>query len=633
MIELLKRFGRPFSRELVVGPLSKLVEVVFDLCTPLVVALMIDRGVGERDVSALIGYGALLVAMALAGFCSTLICQKMASRASQGLGTHVRDALFCHINTLSFVDIDRFGTPSLITRITNDVNQVQLALALAIRQMTRFPLLAIGSMVAALLIDVRLGVIFLVSTPVIGGIFWLVMTRCIPYFKQMQYKLDRVALITREGLSGARVIRAFVREDHERGRFAQAASDQADIAIAVGRLSSLLNPATFLIMNLAVCAILRVGGMQVDTGELTQGQVMAFVNYMTQTLLAIVYVANLVVVFTKASASAGRIVEVLDCMPSVVDVAALEGASPVGASAVGAVLEVGSGTEASAVPAGSEGASDIPAGSVSPAAPSSPVASMVPVASGTFAIRLRNVSFAYPGSSLDSVHAVSLQVPIGGTLGVIGGTGSGKSTLVNLLPRLYDARCGSVEVLGRDVRAWRLLDLRRSIGCVPQKAELVRGTVRSNLAWRKEAPTDEELWRALEVAQAAEFVRMLPEGLDAPVEAGGKNFSGGQRQRLTIARALVGEPSVLILDDSASALDFKTDAALRAALRRAASNTACTVLVSQRVSSVRDADVICVMRRGVAVGVGTHEDLCATCDVYREIVESQMGREEVASHA
>lgn len=585
MIELLKRFGRPFSRELVVGPLSKLVEVVFDLCTPLVVALMIDRGVGERDVNALMGYGALLVAMALAGFCSTLICQKMASRASQGLGTHVRDALFCHINTLSFVDIDRFGTPSLITRITNDVNQVQLALALAIRQMTRFPLLAIGSMIAALLIDVRLGVIFLVSTPVIGGIFWLVMTRCIPYFKQMQYKLDRVALITREGLSGARVIRAFVREDHERGRFAQAASDQADIAIAVGRLSSLLNPVTFLIMNLAVCAILWVGGMQVDTGELTQGQVMAFVNYMTQTLLAIVYVANLVVVFTKASASAGRIVEVLDCMPSVVDSAALEDVSD------------------------------------------------VPAASGAFAIRLRNVSFAYPGSSLDSVHAVSLQVPIGGTLGVIGGTGSGKSTLVNLLPRLYDARCGSVEVLGRDVRAWRLLDLRRSIGCVPQKAELVRGTVRSNLAWRKEAPTDEELWRALEVAQAAEFVRMLPEGLDAPVEAGGKNFSGGQRQRLTIARALVGEPSVLILDDSASALDFKTDAALRAALRRAASNTACTVVVSQRVSSVRDADVICVMRRGVAVGVGTHEDLCATCDVYREIVESQMGREEVASHA
>lgn len=585
MIELLKRFGRPFSRELVVGPLSKLVEVVFDLCTPLVVALMIDRGVGERDVNALMGYGALLVAMALAGFCSTLICQKMASRASQGLGTHVRDALFCHINTLSFVDIDRFGTPSLITRITNDVNQVQLALALAIRQMTRFPLLAIGSMIAALLIDVRLGVIFLVSTPVIGGIFWLVMTRCIPYFKQMQYKLDRVALITREGLSGARVIRAFVRDDHERGRFAQAASDQADIAIAVGRLSSLLNPATFLIMNLAVCAILWVGGMQVDTGELTQGQVMAFVNYMTQTLLAIVYVANLVVVFTKASASAGRIVEVLDCMPSVVDVAAPEDVSD------------------------------------------------VPAAFGTFAIRLRNVSFTYPGSSLDAVHAVSFQVPIGGTLGVIGGTGSGKSTLVNLLPRLYDARCGSVEVLGRDVRAWRLLDLRRSIGYVPQKAELVRGTVRSNLAWRKEAPTDEELWRALEVAQAAEFVRMLPEGLDAPVEAGGKNFSGGQRQRLTIARALVGEPSVLILDDSASALDFKTDAALRTALRSCASNTACTVVVSQRVSSVRDADVICVMRRGVAVGVGTHEDLCVACDVYREIVESQMGREEVTSHA
>lgn len=605
MIELIKRFGRPFRRELILGPLSKLVEVGFDLCTPLVVALMIDRGVGERSVSAIVGYGALLVAMAIAGFASTLVCQKMASRASQGLGTQVRDALFCHINELSFVELDRFGTPSLITRITNDVNQVQLALALAIRQMTRFPLLAVGSMVAALAIDIKLGAIFLVSTPLIGAVFWLVMAACVPYFKQMQYKLDRVALIVREQLSGARVIRAFVREDYERRRFARAADEQAGVAIAVGRLSSVLNPATFLIMNLAVCAILWVGGIQVNYGELTQGQVMAFVNYMTQTLLAIVYVANLVVVFTKASASAGRIVEVLDCVPSVRDEGAP--AEPVREVPRATALRLD-------------------------AAPGTPALRLHEVP-GAPALRLRAASFAYPGSSLNAVDGVSLEVPAGGTLGIIGGTGSGKSTLVSLLPRLYDATGGTVEVLGRDVRRWPLPELRRAIGYVPQKAELVNGTIRSNLQWRDAGAADASMWQALEIAQAADFVRALPEGLDAPVEAGGKNFSGGQRQRLTIARALVGNPAVLILDDSSSALDMKTDASLRAALRGHAESLLCTVIVSQRVASVRDADVMCVMRRGAAVGVGTHDELLKTCDVYREIVASQLGSKEVGADA
>ena len=320
MIELLKRFGRPFRRELTLGPASKLIEVVFDLLSPLVVTLMIDRGVGERNVEALLMYGALLVIMRSRLRLHARL-PKMAARASQGLGTSMRDALFAHINAFSFAELDRFGTPSLITRITNDVNQVQLAIALAIRQLTRFPLLALGSMVAALLIDVKLGLIFLVSTPLIGAIFWFVIARCIPYFRRMQRQLDQIGLITREGLSGARVVRAFVREEHERGRFARAAFDQADTAIAVGRLSCVLNPATFLVMNLAVCAILWVGGFQVEAGALTQGQVMAFVNYMTQTLLAIVYVANLVVVFTKASASADRIVEVLACEPTIRDVA------------------------------------------------------------------------------------------------------------------------------------------------------------------------------------------------------------------------------------------------------------------------------------------------------------------------
>lgn len=585
MIDVIKRFGLPFRRELVLGPLSKLVEVGFDLCTPLVVALMIDRGVGTRDVRALAWYGALLAVMALAGFASTLICQKMASRASQGIGTALRDALFTHVNELSGAEIDRFGTPSLITRITNDVNQVQLAIALAIRQMTRFPLLAVGSMVAALLIDARLGVVFLIATPLIGLVFWLVMARCIPHFKRMQLKLDRIALITREGLSGARAVRAFVREGHERERFGRAAADQADVAIAVGRLTSLLNPATFLIMNLAVCAILWVGGDQVNVGALTQGQVMAFVNYMTQTLLAIVYVANLVVVFTRAQASAERIFEVLDCEPSVRD------------PAVAAECRR-----------------------------SAPVSQ---------AIRLADVGFAYPGASLRAVEGVTLQVPAGGTLGVIGGTGSGKSTLAQLLVRLYDATEGSIEVLGEDVRSLPLGELRAMIGYVPQKAELVSGTIRSNLLWRDASASDAELWRALETAQAAEFVRRLPQGLDAEVEAGGGNFSGGQRQRLTIARALVGDPRVLVLDDASSALDLKTDAELRAALRTCHAGAAlggCTVVVSQRVASVRDADVICVMRRGRAVGVGTHGQLLADCPVYREIVDSQQADEGVVAH-
>ena len=589
MIELLKRFYRPFRLECILGPLSKLIEVVFDLTTPLVVMRMIDRGVGGRSVETVLAYGGLLVLMACAGFVFTLVCQKMASRASQGMGTDMRNALFERVNALSYAEIDRFGTPSLITRITNDVNQVQLAIALGVRQLTRWPLLSVGSMIAAMAIDAKLSIIFFISMPLIGGIFWFVMARCVPYFKRMQQKLDRIGLLTREGLSGARVVRAFVREDHERERFRHAADDQADIAIAVGKLSCVLNPATFLVMNLAVCAILWVGGLQVNAGALTQGEVMAFVNYMTQTLLSIVYVANLAVVFTKASASAGRILEVLDCEPG--------------------------------IRSGADAATE-------------------PDEHAEFAIALRDACFAYPGSTVNAVDHVTLELPRGGTLGIIGGTGSGKSTLVSLVPRLHEVTGGSVEVLGRDVRAWDLDALRRQVGFVPQTAELVSGTIRSNLTWRDPSATDADLWSALETAQAREFVAALPLGLDAPVEAGGKNFSGGQRQRLTIARALVGSPRIIVMDDSASALDFKTDASLRTVIRgltRAKGvqgGDPTTVIVSQRVSSVRDADLICVMRHGSAVGVGTHEALLSSCDIYREICASQLGAGEGAtSHA
>jgi len=589
MIELLRRFGGKFRRYMVIGPACKLIEVIFDLLTPLVIAQMIDKGIGSHDVSAVIHYGMLLAAMAVIGISFTLVCQKMAALTSQGMGTDIRGALYEHINKLSYAELDRFGTPSLITRITNDVNQVQLAVALGVRMLIRWPFLAVGSMCAALAIDLKLGIIFLICTPAIGLVFWVVMARCIPYYRQLQAKLDRIALICREGLSGARVVRAFVREDHERERFAQAADDQANTAIAVGKLSSILNPVTFLVMNLGVCAILWVGGIQVSVGELTQGQVMAFVNYMTQTLTSIVYVANLVVVFTKASASASRINEVLNCVPGITD----EGNQPVALPKPGNVASVP-------------------------------------------ALSLSHASFSFGAGATNAVNDVTLELPLGKTLGIIGGTGSGKSTLVSLIPRLYDASTGSVSVMGADVRTWPLDQLRRVVATVPQRASLVSGSIRSNLTWRDEAATDEELWVALDMAQASEFVRNKPQGLDAPVEAGGKNFSGGQRQRLTIARALVGSPQILIMDDSASALDFKTDAALRHAIRERSMRGAAkgglpltTVIVSQRVSTVRDADVICVLDHGSVAGLGTHDELYATCRLYREICQSQLRREEL----
>lgn len=593
MIELLRRFGGKFRRYMVIGPACKLIEVIFDLLTPLVIAQMIDKGIGSHDVNAVVHYGMVLAAMAVIGISFTLVCQKMAALTSQGMGTDIRGALYQHINKLSYAELDRFGTPSLITRITNDVNQVQLAVALGVRMLIRWPFLAVGSMVAALAIDLKLGIIFLICTPAIGLVFWFVMARCIPYYKQLQAKLDCIALICREGLSGARVVRAFVREDHERERFAQAADDQANTAIVVGKLSSILNPVTFLVMNLGVCAILWVGGIQVNVGELTQGQVMAFVNYMTQTLTSIVYVANLVVVFTKVSASASRINEVLNCEPSITD----------------------EGNQLVALPESSDLASG-----------ATPVS----------ALSFEHASFSFGAGAANAVDDVTLELPLGKTLGIIGGTGSGKSTLVSLIPRLYDAGAGSVSVMGADVRTWPLDQLRHVVATVPQRASLVSGTIRSNLTWRNEAATDEELWAALDMAQASEFVSNKPQGLDAPVEAGGKNFSGGQRQRLTIARALVGSPQLLIMDDSASALDFKTDAALRHAIRERSVRGAAegglpltTVIVSQRVSTVRDADMICVLDHGSVAGLGTHDELYTTCQLYREICQSQLRREEL----
>ncbi len=581
MGELLKRYLGPYRTRAAVGVAAKSVEVVFDLFTPLVVARMIDVGVAGRDVNAVLRYGALLMALALVGYGFTLICQKLASTVSQGMGTDLREALFTKVNELSAAELDQLGTASLVTRVTSDINQVQVAVALAIRQGVRWPFLALGSMVAAMLIDLRLGLIFVVCTPAIGAVFWVVMSRSVPLFKQIQGSLDALTRVTSENLSGARVIRAFGREETEEERFASYAEAQTQGSITVGLLSAFLNPSTFLILNLGVVAILWSGALRVDAGGLTQGQVVAFVNYMTQTLLAIVYVANLVVTFTRGAASGGRIMEVLRVEPQVQDAA--EGAPSI-------TFE-----EASSVPA----------------------------------LTLDHVSFAYPGASEDALHDVSLSLSQGSRLGVIGGTGSGKSTLASLLVRLYDPREGTISLMGHDLRTYSLRQLHHLVAIVPQKTSLITGTIRSNLLWRDEHATDEELWNALERAQAAAFVREKPLGLDEPVEAGGKNFSGGQRQRLTIARALVGEPLLLVLDDAASALDMATDAKLRSAL--AGMPEVSTVTISQRVTSIMGCDLILVLYHGKVAGLGTHKELLRTCELYREIAHSQLMGEEVAA--
>ena len=579
MRELLKRFVFPKYRgRVIVGVLCKIVEVIFDLLTPIIVARMIDVGVGGHDVGVVTRLGVFLMVFAVIGYCFTLVCQKMAALVSQGSGTDIRNALFEKVYELSSADVDDFGIPSLVTRITNDVNQVQVTVALGIRQLIRWPILAVGSMVAALLIDLKLGLVFLVCTPIIGLVFWYVMTRSVPYFKSMQSKLDQVSLVTREALSGIRVIRAFGRGGHETERFREAAEDQTATAIAVGKLSAVLNPAIFLVMNLGVVTILWVGGGRVNVGELTQGEIIAFVNYMTQTLLSVVYVANLVVTFTRGAASASRVMEVLDRTATISD----EGNEPVKLS---------------------EGSSEV-------------------------ALTLDHVSFAYDGSEVDAVSDVTLDLGVGQTIGIIGGTGSGKSTLVSLVPRLYDVTSGAVKVFGSDVRRYPLDQLRAIIATVPQQASLVSGTIRENLCWRDADASDDELWEALARAQAADFVREKPDGLDALVEAGGKNFSGGQRQRLTIARALVGHPKIIILDDSASALDFATDAHLRQALHDLRSELT-TIVVSQRVSAVMGADQVLVLDHGSVAGLGPHRSLVRSCPLYREICLSQLKPEEV----
>ena len=569
MFKLAKKYLGAFKKELIIGPAAKLTEAIFELIVPLIMADIIDTGInGGAGKPYIYRMGGIMVLLGVLGLCCALVCQYLASRASQGVGTVIRNDLFRHINTFSHAELDRFGTPSLITRITGDVNQVQSAVAMLIRLVVRAPFLVIGAAVMAMTIDLKLSVIFLAVMPLVSLVLYLIMSRSVPFYKVIQKKLDKISLITRESLTGARVIRAFSRGEAEEERFGAANEDYAETSMRVGRLSALLNPLTYAIMNLAIAAIVWFGGFRVDSGDLSQGQVIAFVNYMTQISLALVVVANLVVLFTKAAACSARINEVFDTAPSIVD---------------------------------GEGANE---------------KQNVPK------IEFKNLSFSYSENGDNALENISFSINAGETVGVIGGTGSGKSTLVNLIPRFYDAEQGEVLIDGETVKNYKLDDLRKKVGVVPQKAVLFSGTIADNLRWGNENASLDDMEKAVTIAQAKEFIDKLPEGFDTEIAQGGRNLSGGQKQRLTIARALTGSPEILILDDSASALDFATDAALRKAIAQNTTNMT-VIIVSQRATSIRYADKIIVLDDGEAVGIGTHDKLIESCDVYREIVLSQ----------
>lgn len=564
-------FFAPYKKELIVGPFCKLVEAVLELLIPLIMAEIIDKGIALADWKFVLKYSGLIVLTCTSGLCFSLVCQIFASRCSQSYGTDVRNALFKHINALSSEQFDDFGTPSLLTRLSGDINQLQVAVAMLIRLVVRAPFIIIGSVVMAIILNPRLSLVFIAATPVIALALFFIMRSTVPRYKKVQKKVDDLSKVTRENLTGVRVVRAFAKEEEERERFDGEAKALAKAASVVGAISALLNPVSLLIINLAITAVVYFGGDMVNTGDMTQGEVTAFVSYLTQISLALVITANLVVIFTKASASGARVKEVLNTSPSVTD---------------------GEGVEW-----GEDGAPRV---------------------------EFKHVFFGYGGN--DVLQDVSFKIYPSKVVGVIGGTGSGKSTLVNLLPRFYDVRRGSVLINGRNVKDYKLKQLRDRIGYVPQRTVLFSGTIRENMLWGNPGATDEDIMQALRTAQAEEFVAKLPEGLDTQVNQGGKNFSGGQRQRLTIARALVRRPEIVIMDDSASALDFATDLKLRTAIRHNLTDTT-TFIVSQRATSVRHADLIIVLDGGVAVGMGRHDELMRTCEVYREIVQSQEDKE------
>ena len=568
---------KDFKKECFLGPLFKLLEAILELIVPLVMAKIIDIGVKSYDTSYIIKMGILIIILGIVGLGSALVCQYFAAKASQGFGTKLRNELFRHINNLSHSEIDNIGTPSLITRIINDVNQLQVAVAMAIRLGVRAPFIILGSAIMAMFINLKLSLIFFLSIPLIVLTLYLVMGKSIPLYRVIQKKLDKISLITRENLEGVRVVRAFSKQEVEKDRFNIAALDHSNTAIKVGKLSALLNPLTFMIMNFSIAFIVWFGGIGVNNGNFTQGEIIAFVNYMTQILLTLIVVANLVIIFTKASASATRVNEVLDTKSS--------------------IKEASSSTKVQATNNSSK------------------------------IIEFNNVSFSYNNSKQYSLENISLSINKGETIGIIGGTGAGKSTLVNLIPRFYESTEGEIFINGENIKNYSIKDLRNLFGIVPQKAVLFTGSLRENMKWANKNASDEEILMALDIAQCSDFVSNLKDGLDTSVLQGGKNFSGGQKQRLTIARALVGSPKIIILDDSSSALDFATDLKLRQALNTHAKEIT-TIIVSQRASSIKNSDKIVVLDDGKLAGIGTHEELLENSEVYKEICLSQLTREE-----
>ena len=568
----LLRYGRGYELRALLAPLFKMLEASFELFVPLVVASVIDEGIQAGDSGHILRMCGVLILLAVVGLACSVTAQYFAAKTAVGFAARLRHALFAHIQSLGFPAQDKLGPSTLITRMTSDVNQVQSGINMTLRLLLRSPFVVFGAMVMAFTVDTQAAVVFVWVIPALCAVVFGIMALTMPLYKRTQAGLDGVTAITRENLTGVRVVRAFGREDAERGRFEQAVDGLNRLQQRVGALSGLTNPITTVIVNLGIIALLSTGAVQVDTGRLTQGQVVALVNYMSQILVELVKMANLIVTITKALACAGRVADLLDIAPGMA-------LSPTAA------------------------APDFDR-------------------SRGGAVEFRDVSLAYHAGSGESLRDIAFSAAPGETVGVIGGTGSGKSSLVNLLPRFYDVTAGSVTLDGRDLRDRPLEELRAQIGMVPQKALLFAGTIRENLRWGCADADDAALWQALEAAQAADFVRAKPGGLDELLEQGGRNLSGGQRQRLTIARALVRRPRVLILDDSASALDFATDAALRKALRELPFSPT-VFIVSQRTASLQHADRIVVLDEGEAVGVGTHAELLEHCPVYKEIYDSQ----------
>ncbi|RXZ62319.1 ABC transporter ATP-binding protein [Candidatus Borkfalkia ceftriaxoniphila] len=560
------KYLKEYKWHCIFGPLLKWIEAALELMVPLVMKQIIDVGVANGDIPYVLKYGGVMLAMGALGLGCAVFCQRVASIASQGFGTNVRNALFSHINTLSYREIDKVGSASLVTRVVNDVNQMQSAVAIILRLVVRAPFIAAGAIVLCMITDWQIGLLVTLVSVLVGLVLFIIMKKSVPFYATNQRKLDRMSQITNENLEGARVVRAFSKRDKERARFDGAAEAMLQNSMRIGRISAYLNPLTFALVNLGIAAILFVSGVKVNIGRLTSGEIIAVISYMAQILNAMIVISNMVSLFTKAHASMNRVSEVFDLQSCIRD--------------------------------GGNAQPDFTAP----------------------AIQFENVSFSYAGTDKYALTDVSFSLEKGKTLGIIGGTGSGKTTLVNLFPRLYDCSLGSVKVFGHDVKDYSQESLRFIFGVVPQNGNLFSGTVRSNLFWGNDKASDEDFAEALKIACAYDFV-MEKGGLDQPVAESGRNFSGGQKQRLTIARAVAGKPPVLVLDDSCSALDFATDAKVRANLAALEGTT--TVIISQRASSIRGADEILVLEDGRIAGRGKHEELYENCGVYREICDSQ----------